>query len=492
MIQENDQYQIYEKMIDRISELLITFDKQLSQNLTVAMLVGYTANGKSTLFNFLSGFEFQIKQEENKKSKFLALKYPNQKYASDMANGVKSVTKEPHYYYNKNNNCLLIDFPGFNDTEGAMSQSFISILFNRLVIKTPIRIINVIKTTDGILPNRATEIQSFIARCFGQKTSDFSSVTLVLNQYMDDLNDKDLIVDVKYQLSEFQETANENIAVIRKIKDDRDLEMIFNQANRKQIWKVIEKSNPIKFKPTQFQKQAELANLIHNKCNSIMQNLVSEICWHIDNFLNNLNQQSIEALYEKFYIIELLIKKQLHLNAFSWHLELLDQMQEIAAILGWKNNQKIEIDIFLKIFKFVSQEEDIIQIKDFLKINSQLLQNNLIIQKQTIMNRMLAIEKKQLQDQKERQKIQNENLLRQQQIDQSKKDLESLNYRRTQLLNEQTQIKDCLFQDKYNKQCFNYSASQPTNQAFGQNYPVTKLSTTSLQQQLDRQSCILI
>lgn len=38
-----------------------------------------------------------------------------------MANGVKSVTKEPHYYYNKNNNCLLIDFPGFNDTEGAMS-----------------------------------------------------------------------------------------------------------------------------------------------------------------------------------------------------------------------------------------------------------------------------------------------------------------------------------------------------------------------------------
>lgn len=37
-----------------------------------------------------------------------------------MAYGLKSVTKEPFYYFNKDNNYLLIDFPGFNDTDGAI------------------------------------------------------------------------------------------------------------------------------------------------------------------------------------------------------------------------------------------------------------------------------------------------------------------------------------------------------------------------------------
>lgn len=44
--------------------------------------------------------------------------------------------------------------------------------------------------------------------------------------------------------------VNENIAVIRKIKDDSDLEMKFNEEKRQEIWRVIEKSNPIKYKPT--------------------------------------------------------------------------------------------------------------------------------------------------------------------------------------------------------------------------------------------------
>lgn len=34
--------------------------------------------------------------------------------------GVHSVTKEPKYYFNEEKNHLLIDFPGFKDTEGAL------------------------------------------------------------------------------------------------------------------------------------------------------------------------------------------------------------------------------------------------------------------------------------------------------------------------------------------------------------------------------------
>lgn len=37
-----------------------------------------------------------------------------------MNSGMKSVTKEPKYFYNETFNHLLIDFPGFHDTNGEM------------------------------------------------------------------------------------------------------------------------------------------------------------------------------------------------------------------------------------------------------------------------------------------------------------------------------------------------------------------------------------
>lgn len=42
-----------------------------------------------------------------------------------MKSGMKSATKEPQYYHNLNNNHLLIDFPGFNDTGGPIQKTFI-------------------------------------------------------------------------------------------------------------------------------------------------------------------------------------------------------------------------------------------------------------------------------------------------------------------------------------------------------------------------------
>ena len=39
---------------------------------------------------------------------------------SIMKSGLQSITKEPKYYFNDEKNHLLIDFPGFNDTKGAL------------------------------------------------------------------------------------------------------------------------------------------------------------------------------------------------------------------------------------------------------------------------------------------------------------------------------------------------------------------------------------
>lgn len=67
---------------------------------------------------------------------------------------------------------------------------------------------------------------------------------------MDNFQDQDLIKFVKLSLKPLEENVNENIAVIRKIKDDSDLKTKFNEEKRQEIWRVIENSNPIKFKPT--------------------------------------------------------------------------------------------------------------------------------------------------------------------------------------------------------------------------------------------------
>ncbi|CAD8170046.1 unnamed protein product [Paramecium octaurelia] len=412
MDQEKDQFQEFEKMIDEISELLTKFDEQLQQNLKVAMIVGSTGNGKSTVFNFLSGFEFQINQEEKKKIKYLALKNPNEKYASHMASGSKPITQVPQYFFNKNNNYLLIDFPGFTDPGGLIKLSYISILFNRIVLKTPIRLITVLKTPDGDLPNRQQELNDFIKRCFAQDIKQFSQVTLILNQYMDDLEDKDLIDLVKNQFYEISQNQDiyENIAVIRKIRNDDDLERKLNEQKRQEIWKVIENSNPIRFKSTQFDKQDELAKLINQKLDQIMQNLVAVISKQVDNSLNKLSKQTIEDLYQQFYNIELLEKKQSRSTIFSITNELLETMQEIAKTLGWENNQKNEITTFLKIFKFISLEEDVIQINEYLNKNRQVIQGKLIIQQKTIFNRILAIAKKNDEDEINQEKQRQQNL----------------------------------------------------------------------------------
>ena len=43
----------------------------------------------------------------------------NEKY-SVMNDGVRSVTKEPNYFFNDEKNHLLIDFPGFKDTKEVL------------------------------------------------------------------------------------------------------------------------------------------------------------------------------------------------------------------------------------------------------------------------------------------------------------------------------------------------------------------------------------
>lgn len=61
-----------------------------------------------------------------------------------MNSGMKSVTKEPKYYYHEDYNHLLIDFPGFHDTNGEIDQLIIQMIFYKFITKSNVKIAYVI------------------------------------------------------------------------------------------------------------------------------------------------------------------------------------------------------------------------------------------------------------------------------------------------------------------------------------------------------------
>ncbi|CAK56540.1 unnamed protein product (macronuclear) [Paramecium tetraurelia] len=181
------------KIIDKCQGLLSTFSDTTKKNIEIVLFVGQTGAGKSTLFNFLCGAEFKIQE------RVLKLRNPSNKF-SEMKGGMNSVSKEPNYYFNSEYNHLLIDFPGFQDTNGKLDQLLIELIFQKVVTQLPIKVIYVIKNNESTLPNRGMQIIEFIDQLFKNSNLDINKFNLLLNCYLEDLSNFELKRNIRREL----------------------------------------------------------------------------------------------------------------------------------------------------------------------------------------------------------------------------------------------------------------------------------------------------
>ncbi|CAK79310.1 unnamed protein product (macronuclear) [Paramecium tetraurelia] len=260
------------KVIDKCQELLSTFSNHAKKNIEIVLLVGTTGAGKFTLFNFLSGADFKIQDRE------LQLKNPSNKF-SEMKGGMSSVTKEPKYYFNSEYNHLLIDFPGFQDTDGELDQLLMELLFQRVVTSMPIKVVYVLKNNESTLPNRGIQIIEFVDQLFKNSNLSVNKFNLLLNCYLEELSDEELIRNIRMELKQANKNNYiDNILIVRKVMNSEDLNIYFANGKRNEQWSKLEKIKPIQLKPRSIPNTDILSKYLRQQISStIYQNQLLDV-----------------------------------------------------------------------------------------------------------------------------------------------------------------------------------------------------------------------
>ncbi|CAK65029.1 unnamed protein product (macronuclear) [Paramecium tetraurelia] len=194
------------------------FNENVNDKLNTILLIGDTGSGKSFVFNWVCGAKFKfednvLKLTESQDNKFSA-----------QSNAMQSVTYIPNF--NKIDDHLIIDFPGFKDTKGKYSQLSIKLMFDEIVTKTNVKIAVVIPQSTTKLEERGTHIQELIKSAFTSKNTKFDSIGLIINSFQDDPENQ--TYDEKIVIKKFQEQLS------LKAEQDKENAHIY-QALSKQI-----------------------------------------------------------------------------------------------------------------------------------------------------------------------------------------------------------------------------------------------------------------
>ncbi|CAD8111675.1 unnamed protein product [Paramecium primaurelia] len=332
------------KLIEKCQEILDYYSKHYQQTkISTVLLVGLTGSGKSTIFNFLSGANFQF----NAKS-YLEIINKSDNY-SKINEGMISITKAPNYFFNKQNNHLIIDFPGFQDTNGDFDQLLFDLLFNKIVTTGSIKLIYIQKNPEAHLLNRGTDLQQFLKQLKNPK------ISLLLNSYLDDLPDEELIQSIKQNLTEVNlQNSIDKILVLRKAKKS-SLNQIFNDNSRKHLWSQIEQVKENKIEPQQLNQSEKISFQIQNLLLTIMNEYLVLLNENFDQKYKNLFEKDAEDILKNMQELLDFVKNGNKKTPYKWYLNFIAICEKMANNLSIKNQIIDGSKNFIKIFQYFEQ-----------------------------------------------------------------------------------------------------------------------------------------
>ncbi|CAK89818.1 unnamed protein product (macronuclear) [Paramecium tetraurelia] len=254
----------------------------------IIILVGVTGAGKSTVFNFLCGGNYEW--QEIKNGSQLILKENSEQFALQNG-GMNSVTKQPKYYLDEKLNHLIIDFPGFKDPNGELDQILIQMLFQKIVSKSKVKLIYVVRHPETRFNERGVGLQDFIKILFQGQQVDLEKICLLLNCYGDKMSDQGLRESVKKQLQVIFQSDFKQISVLRKCKSPLDIAKIFSEEKRDQLMAELNQTQDIQFSPKYVQHSEKITQYLSEKNFQMYNNICEK--------LNNQCKQKVDKLQER-------------------------------------------------------------------------------------------------------------------------------------------------------------------------------------------------
>ncbi|CAD8152120.1 unnamed protein product [Paramecium octaurelia] len=347
------------KMINMVLSYLYQFQKQKNNNMKVLILVGVTGSGKSTIFNLLGGAKFKLIQSEDGVEE-LELEEISTEF-SIMKGGMQSVTKEPKYYFNEEFNHLLIDFPGFQDTNGEFDQIMIQMLFYKISTQSKVKILYVVRHPELEFQERGTNLQEFIKTTFKEQSIGIESLTLLLNAFNEENYSDELVkTSATEQIQElYHPKRGLNIIVLRKINSEIDIAKQFSDANRRKIWEDIIKSEEIKLQPIQILHIEKISAYLSEKSFKYIEKVWLSIQQKLTQNLQNSQFYNIPKLQNLCTMFKELPKITKTNYAQSYR-QFVVASSVIAQQLGCSEEVKYKSEEFLKIYQFFQQFSDLI------------------------------------------------------------------------------------------------------------------------------------
>ncbi|CAD8194569.1 unnamed protein product [Paramecium pentaurelia] len=328
------------EVIDFLNGMLQKINENIEKKKKTILLIGNTGSGKSTIFNFLSGakFDFQNKQ-------IILIEEKGKKF-SKQGDSMKSITFEPNFNMIEND-YILIDFPGFKDTNGTKNQLSIQLMFNEIVTSTEVILAVVIQQPCVKLIERGQTIQEIVQDAFTSQYSKINSIGLIVNRFDDRLEDEPATKYMKQQLQDKGQDAkengfiykalSENIMIIREIDP---VKQIFTDEKKETLIKQLQSIKPVSFQPDKVDQDNIVSDYIEAKLNRLFIEYEGSL-------IKNRDEAKKKGEIKQF---------QTTLND---KLKEIDQFKhdDLNLVIEWMKKTILsviseEIDNFLKIFKF--------------------------------------------------------------------------------------------------------------------------------------------